>query len=74
MARCRMQTCASCEEFPMKASMETAGRATCAIFQKPRDYTDTACVLYNQARDPNERRALANRLREAEQKKEEPTA
>lgn len=68
-----MQTCASCEEFPMKESMATAGRATCAIFQQPRDSTDTACVLYNQARDQNVRRALANRLREAGQKKDSTT-
>jgi hypothetical protein len=63
MSRATTKTCASCREFPLAASMKTQGRAQCGAFQRPADWNDVMCVLYNPASNLDERRRMVEQLR-----------
>lgn len=54
------RTCASCAKFPL-AGIE-AGTAQCAIFDKPAEAGDRACVLHDLASDHKQRKSLVLRL------------
>lgn len=51
-------TCASCREFPLPASVEKGGTATCTPRNVQQSFNDRACVLYVRARDIAERRPI----------------
>jgi hypothetical protein len=64
------RACASCEHFPLDASMATGGAAQCAIYERPTTWDTKFCVLHHPAPDVRERRALAEKL--SKQPKGEP--
>lgn len=61
MIRGATQTCASCRNFPLAASMPD-GLALCATYGKQEAFSNTACVLHEPASDRAQRRALVARL------------
>lgn len=63
MIRGAKNTCSSCARFPA-AALETTGQAECAIYRRPAEYADPACVLYEAASDRAARRMLVARLNE----------
>jgi hypothetical protein len=63
-------TCASCDRFP-RASLEDSGEAQCAIFERPATFSDTACVLYEAARDGSARKTLVIKLYDQKKQREE---
>lgn len=68
MIRARQETCASCARFPLRAAAENKGVAKCGGYEKPANWNDHACVLYNRASDVEQRKRLVEQLRAAEKK------
>lgn len=64
-------TCASCDQFDLGASMADNGRAACAIRQEPRQWDWIGCVLHNPAPDRRARATLVKQLIAAQQPKRE---
>lgn len=56
------RTCASCNESPLQASIDNGGIATCATRQKPQEWKDRFCVLYDLANDFQQRRAMVAKM------------
>lgn len=60
MNRATPLLCASCCEFPLEQAI--AGVAECRPREQPATWNDTACVLYERARNREQRKVLVIRL------------
>lgn len=63
MIRAANPTCASCASFPTPA-LEGEGVGTCSLYDQRASFDDPACVLYEQAKDREQRRSLVLQLKE----------
>lgn len=58
-------TCSSCASFP-RAALEADGQGQCEAYERPAEWSDGFCVLYNRATDVAARRPLVAKLMEQE--------
>lgn len=57
-------TCASCASFP-RSALEADGQGQCEAYERPAEWNDGFCVLYNRAKDADvARRPLVAKLME----------
>lgn len=70
MSRTRPETCASCARFPLRAAAENKGVAECEGYERPTEWNEHACVLYNPASDIKDRKQIVIQLTKQLQKQE----
>lgn len=62
------RTCSSCLKFELEASLKTGGRGWCSSYERLHDYNTSACVLFDEARNTEQRKAWFIQLKQQESK------
>lgn len=62
MMRPSAALCASCSKYPLEQAVTSGGRARCPTFEREYRFDSPACVLYEPARDREQRKQIVIQL------------